>query len=201
MSFRALLRRVAEKIAPGRSPSYGEAQILRALEIVSEGSIGRAALGGKLGVGEGVVRTLIRRLTSEGLVEVSTRGISTSKRGDKLLRDVHTVIPAKGTAPPTGDTVGAFNYALLVRGGAPRVRFGLEQRDAALIAGASGATTVVNEERGLIIPGIDRAPTQPLLRFIEENLTPEEGDVVIVGTGGTVVEAETGAYAAALTLV
>ena len=40
MSFKNLLRRVAEKTSPGRTPGYGEAQALRALEIAAEKSDG-----------------------------------------------------------------------------------------------------------------------------------------------------------------
>jgi len=201
MSFKPLLRRVAEKTAPGRSPSYGEARILRALEITSEGCIGRASLGTRLGVGEGVVRTLTRRLISEGLVDVSTRGISTSKKGQKLLKEAHAVIAAGVEAPSTEDTVGDHNYALLVRGAAPRVRFGVEQRDAALLAGARGATTIVFRKGVAIIPGIDRSPVPPLMTFLEEHFRLAEGDAIVIGTGDAAIDAETGAYSAALTLV
>ena len=201
MSFKPLLRRVAEKTAPGRAPSYGEAQILRALEITSEGDIGRAALGARIGVGEGVVRTLTKRLISEGLIDVSTRGISTSKKGQKLLKEAHSVIIAGVEAPSTKDTVGDYNYALLIRGAASRVRFGLEQRDAALLAGARGATTIVFRKGMMIIPGMERSPTPSLVSCLEDQFSLAEGDAVVIGTGDTAIEAETGAYSAALSLV
>jgi hypothetical protein len=201
MSFKPLLRRVAEKTSPGRAPSYGEAQILRALEITSEGDIGRAALGARIGVGEGVVRTLTKRLISEGLIDVSTRGISTSKKGQKLLKEAHSVIIAGVEAPSTKDTVGDYNYALLIRGAASRVRFGLEQRDAALLAGARGATTIVFRKGTMIIPGMERSPTPSLASCLEDQFSLAEGDAVVIGTGDTAIEAETGAYSAALSLV
>jgi len=150
-------------------------------------------------LGEGVVRTLIRRLSDEGLIEVSTRGVSISSRGERLLRDVHSVIAAGREAPATGDTVGPRNYALLVKGGAHGIRFGLEQRDAALIAGAMGATTIVFKQVSATIPGMDGGPSEPLLSFIQD-FRPQEGDAVVIGSADNLREAETGAYAAALTL-
>lgn len=201
MSFKPLLRRVAEKMAPGRSPSFGEAKILRALEIISEGGIGRASLGKRLGLGEGVVRTMTRHLAGEGLVDVSTRGISTSKKGQRLLDEIHAVIILGTETPPTEDTVGAYNHALLVKGAVHRVRFGVEQRDAALLAGAKGATTMVFREGRAMIPGVDKGPVQSLIVFLVERLRPAEGDAVVIGTGDNALEAETGAYSAALTLV
>jgi len=199
MSFKSLLKRVAEKTSPGRAPGYGEAQALRALELVAENSIGRAALGNRLGVGEGVVRTLLRRLTSEGLVEVSTNGITASEKGRRILDDVHSIIIRGAIAPATEDTLGGHNYALLIRGAAHKVRKGLEQRDAALLAGAGGATTITIREGAALIPGMDRSPSKPLLSLIEV-IGASNGDAVVIGTGDTMIDAETGAYSAALTL-
>jgi hypothetical protein len=201
MSFKPLLRHVAEKTASGRTPSYGEAQILRALEITSEGDIGRAALGVRLGVGEGVVRTIIKRLISDGLIEVTTRGISTSKKGQRLLKEAHAIIVAGSEVPSTEDTVGKYNYALLIKGAFSKVRFGLEQRDAALLAGAKGATTIIFSNGAMIIPGMDRPPTTHLASSLRDQLSLSEGDTIVVGTGDTAIEAEIGAYSAALTLV
>ena len=200
MSFKPLLKRVAERSAPGRSPSYGETQVLMALELVSGEGNGRAALGAKLGIGEGVVRTLIKHLLAEGLVEVSTRGVRASKKGERLLTDIHGVILRGIEAPVTEDVVGGCGYIVLVRGGASRVRLGVEQRDAALLASAKGATTITFVGGRASIPGMDRSPSKPLVSFLEENVKPEDGDAVIVGTGDTDAEAQIGAYAAALSL-
>lgn len=200
MSFKPHLRRVAEKTAPGRTPAYGEAKVIMALKIASEGGIGRAALGKRLGLGEGVIRTLTRHMLAEGLVQVSTQGITTSKKGEKILKDIHVIIAGGVEAPKTDDAVGSCNHAVLVRGGASRVRYGLEQRDAALLAGAEGATTVVYRGGKATIPGMDRGPSPELAAFIEK-LAPSEGDAVVIGTAKTPIDAETGAYSAALTLV
>jgi hypothetical protein len=201
MSFKPLLRRVAERSAPGRSPSYGETQVLRALELVSGEGNGRATLGAKLGIGEGVVRTLIKHLLAEGLVEVSSRGVRASKKGERLLMDIHGFILRGIEAPATEDVVGGCGYVVLVRRVAFRVHLGVEQRDAALLAGAKGATTITFAGGRASIPGMDRGPSKPLVSFLEENVKPEDGDAVIVGTGDTDAEAQIGAYAAALSLI
>jgi DNA-binding transcriptional regulator LsrR (DeoR family) len=201
MSFKPLLRRVAERSAPGRSPSYSETQVLMALELVSGEGIGRATLGEKLGIGEGVVRTLIKHLLAEGLVEVSMRGVKTSKKGERLLSDIHGVILKGIEAQATEDVVGGYSYIVLLRGVTSHVHVGVEQRDAALIAGARGATTIIFAVRGALIPGMDRGPSQTLMSFLEEKVKPMDGDVVIVGTGDTSADAQIGAYAAALSLI
>ena len=201
MSFKSLLRRIAGRSAPGRSPSYGETQVLRALEFVTGEGIGRAALGAKLGIGEGVVRTLIKHLLAEGLVEVSTRGVRASKKGDRLLSDIHAVILRGVEAPATEDVVGGYGYIVLLRGVASKVRVGVEQRDAALLAGARGATTIIFAGGEASIPGMDRGPSQSLMSFLEDKVKPGAEDIVIVGSGDSIAEAQVGAYAAALSLI
>jgi predicted transcriptional regulator len=201
MSFKLLLRRISEKVSPGRSPSYSEAQVLRALELSSGNGIGRASLGTRLGIGEGVVRTLTKHLVTEGLIERSNRGITISKKGRKLLTEIHSLIPNGVEVPVTNDVLGEHSYAVLVKGVAENVRFGVEQRDAALLAGAMGATTIVFKGRSAVMPGMDREPSPSLLAFLIEGMRPAEEDVVILGTGDTLIEAQIGAYSAALTLV
>ncbi|MCJ7573115.1 hypothetical protein MUO93_02485 [Candidatus Bathyarchaeota archaeon] len=198
MNFKPILRRIVERSAPGRSPSFNEAHVVKALELASKGGIGRASLGACLGIGEGVVRTLIRHLFEEDLIEVSPKGVLTSKKGERFLTEIRSIIRMTG-APNTRDTVGAHNYAVLVRGASNKVRLGVEQRDAAILVGARGATTIVYKT-GLWIPGMDRKPDVELSEFIETNLYPEEEDVVIIGTGDTVLDAEIGALSAAIDL-
>lgn len=201
MSFKLLLKRVSEKISPGRPPSYSEAQVLRALELSSGNGIGRASLGARLGIGEGVVRTLTKHLVTEGLVEISNRGIAISRKGRRFLTEIHSLIPNGVEVPTTNDVLGEHSYAVLVKGVAEKVRFGVEQRDAALLAGAMGATTIVFKGRSAVMPGMDMEPSESLLTFLNEGMKPAEGDVVILGTGDTLMEAQIGAYSAALTLV
>jgi len=199
MSFRTALRRIVERSAPGRAPSFGEAHVIKALELASGEGVGRAALSTRLGVGEGVARTLIRHLREADLIEVTARGLTTSRKGELLLGDIHAVIQRVGVAPATDDTVGGHNYAVLVRGAAARVRAGVEQRDAALLSGAKGATTIVYGD-GARIPGMDRAPDLALRELVKGS-SPRKGDVAIIGTGDSPLSAELGALSAALGLV
>ena len=199
MTFKPTLRRIVERSAPGRTPSFNEAQVVKALELASKGGIGRASLGTSIGIGEGMVRTLIKHLSKEDLIEVSPKGVLTSKKGERFLTEIHSILRMTGI-PNTIDTVGAHNYAVLVKGASKQVRLGVEQRDAAILTGARGATTIVYK-KGLWIPGMDRKPDVKLSEFIENNLHPEEEDVVIIGTGDNVLDAEIGALSAAIDLI
>jgi hypothetical protein len=200
MSFLATLRRIAENSAPGRAPSYIEAQAMKALEIASEAPIGRAALGRRLGLGEGVVRTLVRHMRAERLIEVTPRGIGVAEAGRALLDEVRMRISGGVELPGSPDAVGAHNYAVLVHGASARVRLGVEQRDAALMAGARGATTAVYRGGVFLVPGLGR-PLDAALGGELKALSPREGSVAIIGSGDSPMEAEIGAKAAALCLL
>ena len=94
--------------------------------------------------------------------------------------------------------------AVLIKKCGSKVRIGMQQRDAAIMAGAEGATTLVVKDRKIILPGVsdDVAKDYPVAyRQIVELLKPEYDDVVVVGTGETKEKAEYGALAAALTLL
>ena len=200
MSFLATLKRIAENSAPGRAPSYIKAQAMKALEIASEAPIGRAALGRRLGLGEGVVRTLVKHMRAEGLIEVTPQGIRVAEGGETLLHEICMRISGGVELPGSPDAVGAHNYAVLVHGASARVRLGVEQRDDALMAGARGATTAVYRGGVFMVPGLMR-PLDAALSGALEALSPREGSVAIIGSGDSPMEAEIGAKAAALRLL
>ena len=61
-----MIEKVASKIAPGRVPSFNEAQVVKALEIIDAyGTVGRIRLSKELGLGEGATRTLLKHLKKE----------------------------------------------------------------------------------------------------------------------------------------
>ncbi len=196
----AVLRKVSERLAPGRAPSYMEAHVLKALELASERSLGRAALGRRLGLGEGTARTMIRHLREAGLIEVSRRGISLTEDGERVLAQLRRMT-AGAEAPRSAHTVAAHNYAVLVKGAANLIRLGVEQRDAALMAGARGATTLLYDGARFHMPGMEIEVEPTLARFLVDRLRPSAGDVVIIGTADTPSAAEIGAKTAALELL
>jgi hypothetical protein len=101
-------------------------------------------------------------------------------------------------------TFAAYNIAILIRNQAEKVNKGLEQRDAAVRAGASGATTLIYKDHKLILPTVsaDISEDYPkAFRQIIQLMKPVDNDVVIVSCGETLKDAEYGALAAAWTLL
>ena len=121
-----------------------------------------------------------------------------------LTPEGKTTVDALGMVGPVGLdagelTVGPRDAAILVRGAVVRVDKGIEQRDAALIAGGMGATTLVMSGSGLGLPFPGTVPTSVAARLLEL-LPARESDVIIVGTAAHGWSAKRACVAAALTL-
>jgi predicted transcriptional regulator len=199
-----VVTKVAAKTAPGRSPSFAKAHIVKALEEIGcQESVGRLKLSKDLQIGEGEIRTIIKHLKNEGLIDVSKAGISLSSSGRKLLSRLKAIVSEPLEVPSTPLTVGPFNVAVRVTGMRDHVEYGLEQRDAAVIAGAKGATTLIFAKNRLIMPGTNEDLTksnQSALASLSK-LGLNEGDVIIIGSANEKTKAELGARAAALELL
>lgn len=83
------------------------------------------------------------------------------------------------------------------------VRYGLEQRDAAITAGAKGATTLVFTKNRLAMPGTGEALSETGSSVVAalSKLSLEEGDVIVIGSADERFKAELGVKTAALELL
>lgn len=199
-----IIVKVAKKIAPGRLPSFAEAHVVMALEdIGNAGTVGRLKLSKDLQLGEGETRTLVRHLQKEGLIEISRTGISLSAAGRKLLSSLKGVLSEQVEIPSSPLTVGRFNVAVQIKGLKSSVRYGLEQRDAAITAGAKGATTLVFTNNKLAMPGTGEvlSETGSSIVGVLSRLSLKEGDVIVIGSADDRFKAELGVRAAALELL
>ena len=199
------IERVTRKIAPGRTPSFTEAHVIKALEIIDDReTVGRIRLSKELGLGEGVTRTLVKHLQSEEVIKISKYGIALLDYGKKLFSDLKSKIGGGVEVQPTPLTVGSFNFAVLVRDIAHRVKRGIEQRDTAIKAGALGATTLIFSRNKLTMPPSEEDVFKGIPSIhdmLVSKLGPKENDVIIVGSGENKTSAEIGAKMAALKLL
>jgi hypothetical protein len=190
--------------APGPSPSFSVIHVIKALELVAENSIGRKELAKKLLLGEGATRTLIERLRTFGLISVERGGCVLSEKGQKTWRFIQDSIPQKIAIEKTGLELATYNVALIVRRYGRRVRSGIEQRDAAMLVGAKGATTLKFEKGEVTMPPDGRKVQEDypeLYRKIWDSLSLEEGDAIIIGSADVPELAEYGALAAAWSII
>jgi hypothetical protein len=188
----------------GPRPFFSEVHLIRCLELVKARYYGRKELVRKLGLGEGSVRTIVGVLRSAGFIEVHRAGAKLTEDGRRILASLRESF-SEGVAVPAGrSVVDVYNVAILVRGAGDRANTGIEQRDAAMMAGSSGASTFVYSSGKLIFPGMYEDLSEydsKLADAIIRKLNPEEGDAVVVGSAGDPDLARIGGIAAALTLI
>jgi hypothetical protein len=138
----------------GPSPSYAPAQLVLAFLVVGDqGRIGRHALARMSGLGDGAVRTVLKKLRECGYVDVNASGCSLTRTGRKLHDGIRLKIAGAILLERSPLTVGSKQAAVDVKGGALAVRSGIEQRDSAIKVGASGATTYVIKGPKFTMPG------------------------------------------------
>jgi predicted transcriptional regulator len=205
MSAKDLLEKLVQERTLGPSPTFTVFDVLKALETVAEsGSIGRGLLSEKLELGEGATRTIVSRLTKAQLITTSRSGCTLTEKGKRLWEKIKSLVPLKLKIEENELTFAVFNVAILITNQAKKVSKGLEQRDAAVRAGASGATILIYRNHKLILPTIstDISRDYPKAHHrIVQLMNPTENDVVILCCGETLKAAEYGGLAAAWTLL
>jgi len=203
-TFKQLLEKIASERAPGPSPSFSLFHILKAMEIMAEQPIGRGMLAENLKVGEGVVRTIINRLQKAGLITISKAGCVLTKKGLSLWKEYRAIFKEKIEIGKNELTLAEYNFAILVKNHAHKVKSGMEQRDAAVMVGARSATTLLFRGQRLIIPSVSDNVAQDFPKAanqILKLLKPEENDVIIIASANTPEKAQYGTLAAAWALL
>ncbi len=200
-----IIERVTRKIAPGPAPSFNEAHVVKALEIIGDYRVvGRIRLSKELGLGEGTTRTLLKHLKNEGIIQSSRSGIVFSEEGKMLFSDLRSKLSECIEVSSSPLTLGAFNIGILVRDSAKAVGSGMEQRDTAIKSGASGATTLIFSSNKLSLPMGEENISESMPELHDKLVTqfkPKENDVIIVGCGENRETAEIGAKMAAIKLL
>ena len=205
MKLLAIVEKVSRKIAPGPAPSFNEAHVIKALELIGKSRyVGRIRLSKELALGEGTTRTLIKHLKKERIIQSSRKGISFTKEGSKLFFELQNKLSPVFEIPNSRLTLGRHNVAILVRDLAKAVGTGMEQRDIAIRSGASGATTLIFTRNKLALPSGEEnlAESMPdLHNKLVTQFKPNENDVIILGCGENEISAEIGARMAAINLL
>jgi len=203
-TFKQLLEKITSEKAPGPSPTFSLFHIIRAIELISYKKIGRSKLAENLKVGEGAVRSIIDRLKDAELIVTSKAGCTLTNRGLRLWKEYKSIFRKKIEIGKNELTLSDYNFAILIKNRGHKVKSGVEQRDAAVMAGAKGATTIIFKEGRLIVPSVSSDVAEDFPKAanqIIKLLEPEENDVIIIGSADSLGKAEYGTLAVAWTLL
>lgn len=200
------LLQIAEKKERGPATTFESSHLLLAfVTIGSTGTIGRGALAIRSSLGEGAIRTILKKLREDEYVDANASGCFLTPAGRRVYESIWRKLSPMVTLQESGLGMGSIQVALAVRGGGKMVNFGIEQRDAAIRVGAAGVTTYVVKSGKFTIPGgsndcendyPDKAWTE-----LRGKLSPKGGDAVILCGAHQDTLAKVGALSAALTLL
>ena len=182
-----VLEKVASRYAPSRALSFDVVHVFAALQLMrNNGRTSRNALCSGLVLGEGTVKTLVKHLKMQGLVETSNGGMKMTAKGKGMCEGLLSAIPAEMSLPKCSVALSRFNYAVLVREFGFAVRLGIEQRDAAIKMGAIGATTLLFKDNKFVMPASSSDDSlkkeRHVRKMLVKKLNPREGDVIIIGS-------------------
>ena len=203
-SLKKFIQGIARKKAPGPSTTFTVFHVFYALELMSQKPIGRNKLAKKLNVGDGAVRTIISRLRDAGLIETSKEGCNLTKKGADVWGLFEQVFPKRVEIAKSELNQSDNNFAFLVKNAGQKVRSGIDQRDAAIIAGARTALVIVFKDGHLRIESVSDCiekeyPTAA--NQILKELNPKDNDVIIVASADSALKAKRGAFAASWSLI
>lgn len=204
VNLKKFMQNIAGKKAPGPSTSFTIFHVYYALELLSRKPLGRNKLAENLCVGDGAVRTIISRLKEAELIETSKGGCNLTEKGKQVWSQFEAIFPKQADLAPSELYPSEFNHAFLVKDCGHKVGSGIDQRDAAIIAGARKALVIVYKKGRLCIESISdniEKDYPKASKQILEALKPSENDAIIIAGAEKALKAKRGAFAASWSLI
>jgi hypothetical protein len=180
----------------GPIPKFNDYHLWKTIYYLDdEETIGRKRLSSLLDIGEGSTRTIISLLQNQGIISINKSGIILTSAGMDLKKKTRMDL-APISVPEL--TIGEKNFAVRIPRVAHMVSYGCEERDAAIEAGATGATTLVYVGGKLMFPGSEYHVEPSIENEIKSVFNLKNEDVIVIGTGKTERSAEIGAVVAGI---
>lgn len=147
------LTRIVSRYPPSRILSFDSVHVLKVLQLIEDkGHVSRSLLCQELALGEGSIKTLLKHMKIQDLLEATKSGTVMSEKGRKISSEILLSIPAETAIPKCSIALGKFNHVVLLKGYGFAVKQGIEQRDAAIKRGALGATTLLFKDGKFVMP-------------------------------------------------
>ena len=170
------------------------------------GAVGRYRLAKMLDVPQGVARGILARMKRRGLITVRHRtGASSTRKGINQLRSLMKWSRLRSVQRLDEEVLGLGQEGVIfqVAGCSRKISRGIEQRDAVVRAGATGAVTFIFDGRTLVFPDTKEPVTKrspETFQHLRKRLKMRKGDAVLIAFGNSWWEAARGGFAAIKTL-
>ena len=165
--------------------SFSMPHILKSIfHLSNQKYVSRSNFCNEIQLGEGAVKTLIGHMKEEGLVDTIKAGTFLTKKGQKTAARFYDAIPAQGFLKKCNTTKGKFNYVIRIKKEfTSNLGNGMQQRDYAILYGASDSLTLYYNEKEFFFIGdkmkcFDKE--EEIRADIINRLNPKNGDVIII---------------------
>lgn len=180
-----LLQKIVKRKGTSTSLTFSSPHVLKSiLLLLSQKYVSRASFCQELKIGEGAVRTLISHLKEYGLVDSIKAGTFLTKKGNTLAKHFHKIMPSQTFLKECCLTNGEHNCAILLkRAYIEDIGNGMQQRDYAILYGASDSLTLIYRKGEFVFSGdkVVSFPNEPEVRDnLIQTLEPEEEDIIII---------------------
>jgi hypothetical protein len=153
------LGKIVSRYAPSRILSFDSVHVFKVLQLIeNKGHVSRNILCKELSLGEGSIKTLVKHLKAEGIIESTKAGTTITPKGKRISKQLFSVIPAEMSLSKCSIALGKFNYAVLLKQYGFALKSGIEQRDAAIRIGSIGATSLLFKHNRFVMPGTNYDP-------------------------------------------
>jgi len=207
MPFRSFIAQLTKYEAPkGPSPAFTAAHIVKVLLVLdTEKTMGRINLSKTLGIGEGSVRTIIKKLVERSMVSVdSVGGCHLTDLGKSLISELKRTVVS--TTEVGLDEMGITlpSYALHLRG-VPLAGLSLTKlRDIAVKSGAEGMVIFSVKDGRISLPMMadDVSKEYPkIANSLKSSFMLEDGDFILIGFSEDKKDSELATLSAAIFLI
>ncbi len=182
--------------------TFSVPHVFKALQLLyQEKYVSRSEFCKQLHIGEGAVKTLILHLKEAGIINTAKSGTFLTQKGKKLAKKLFDVISSECMIKKCEIARSKFNFAIILRGYSHAIKTGLEQRDYAILYGASGAITMLYNDNRFTFPEYDKDCLARDIKTKNQLLTklvPKNGDAIIITCSDDPFVAEVSAKNSAL---
>jgi len=191
----------------GARPAFDYIDVILALRIIGKFVfISRKKLAEELELGEGSIRTLIKKLKEFGYIKVVKSGITLTDKGNEYFKEIDNIIKSEFFIPYeklNNLAIDKINFCLIAKHISNKVGKGIEERDVALKYNTKGLITIVYKNKNLFFA--DGFPLEEVYKnfteYLKNNVKLEEGDLIMIASSSSKTKTIKGAYSALIYLL
>ena len=197
-----ILQNIVSRKGSSKILTFSIPHVFKALQLLYQDKfVSRSKFCKELHLGEGAIKTLILHLKNVEMVKTTKSGTILTVKGKKFSETLAKVIKKECQINKCKIAPSKFNHAVILKNYSFAIKTGLEQRDYAILYGSSRCITLIYKNNQFVFPGEDLDCLKEDLvtrQKLVDNLSPEEGDVIIVSSSNDPFVSEVSAKNSAL---